>query len=148
MLTKKKLILLLLLFGGKNVLAQIHPFYSATTGKYGYKNDKGTLVIEPKYDLAYGPNEGMAAFRLHGKYGYIDTSGREIVPPVYDNTWKYIGGFSAVEQKGKFGFIDKTGKLVVPLIYDDANNFHGSCCYKGKGHVKLYGKWKIITINP
>ena len=128
--------------------AQVVPFYSALNDKYGYKNTKGEVVISPKYDLAYNLDEGMAAVRLDGKYGYVDQNGKEVISPKYDNTWKFIWGFAAVKSGDKFGFVDQKGKEVIPLIYEDANNYHGSCCYKGMAHVKQDGKWKVIKIKP
>jgi hypothetical protein len=128
--------------------AQIVPFYSATNNKYGYKDEQGKLIVEPKYDLAYSLNEGMAAVRLNGKYGYVDQKGREIIPPKYDHTWKFIGGYAAVKLDDKYGFIDQSGKEIIPLIYEEAYNHHGTCCYKGMAHVKEDGKWKIIKIVP
>ena len=126
--------------------AQVVPFYSAVNDKYGYKNEKGEVVIAPKYDLAYNLDEGMAAVKLDGKYGYVNKSGEEIISPKYDNTWKFIGGFAAVKLENKIGFIDLTGKEVIPPIYDAGYNYHGACCYKGLAHVKQLGKWKVIKI--
>jgi len=126
---------------------QIVPFYSTTNDKYGYKDASGKVIIAPKYDLAYSPEEGMATVRLNGKYGYVNQFGKEIISPKYDNTWKFIGGYAAVRLGGKYGFIDQNGKEVVPVIYEDANNYHGACCYKGVAHVKQNGKWKILRIN-
>ncbi len=139
-------ILLFTLLFGMMLKAQIVPFYSTINDKYGYIDEKGQVIVKPKYDLAYNLNEGMAAFRINGKYGYIDQKGIEIIPPKYDQTWKFIGGYAAVRLDEKYGFVDKTGKEVIPLIYEDANNYHGTCCYKGEAHVKQNGKWKIIKI--
>jgi hypothetical protein len=127
--------------------ARIIPFYSATNDRYGYKDEKGKVIIEPKYELAYTLDEGMAAVRLNGKFGYVDQKGREIIPPKYDHTWKFIGGYAAVKLDDKYGFVDKTGKEIIPLIYEEAYNHHGTCCYKGMAHVKENGKWKIIEIG-
>ena len=126
---------------------QIVPFYSPTNDKYGYKDGSGKVIIAPKDDLAYSPEEGLAAVRLNGKYGYVNQNGKEIISPKYDNTWKFIGGFAAVRLEGRYGFIDQHGNEVVPIIYEDANNYHGACCYKGVAHVKQNGKWKILRIN-
>lgn len=143
----KIIYLVFIIFCGQMLKAQVIPFYSANNDKYGYKNDKGKVIVEPKYDLAYNFDEGMAAFRINGKYGFIDEKGREVVPAKYDNTWRFIGGYAAVKLGDKYGFIDKTGKEVIVPIYEDANNYHGTCCYKGQAHVKLNGKWKIISID-
>jgi hypothetical protein len=145
----KRLILLMLALIGADILeAQVVPFYSAANDRYGYKNEKGMVVTEPKYELAYPLEEGMAAVRMNGLYGYVDKFGREVVAPKYANTWKFIGGYAAVKLGDKYGFIDKEGKEVVLPIYEDAYNHHGTCCYKGMAHVKENGKWKIIQIPP
>ena len=143
----KIVLLILTMICATMLKAQVVPFYSATNDKYGYKDDKGKAVIAPKYDLAYGLEEGMAAVRLNGKYGYVDQNGNEIIHPKYDLTWKFIGGYAAVKLGDKYGFIDKSGREVIPLIYENAYNYHGTCCYKGQAHVKLNGKWKMIEIN-
>lgn len=142
----KHILLMLLMLSGLALKAQVIPFYSAASNKYGYKDAKGKVVIEPKFDLAYSPEEGMAAVRLNGKYGYIDQNGKEVITPKYDSTWKFIGGYAAVKINDRYGFIDKLGKEVIAPIYENAYNYHGACCYKGVAHVKLNGKWKIITI--
>ena len=143
----KAFILVFILFCSSAVQAQLTPFYSGISNKYGYKNSEGKEVVTPKYDLAYGFTEGMAAVRLNGKYGYINEIGKEVISPKYDFTWKFIGGYAAVKLAGKTGFIDPSGKEVVAPIYEEANNYHGACCYKGMAHVKENGKWKIIALK-
>ena len=142
---RSTIFLLLILFSitGK---AQLIPFYSGVSEKYGYKDANGKEVVAPRFDLAYPLTEGMAAVRLDGKYGYLDASGKEVVALKYDFTWHFIGGYAAVKFNGRYGFIDKTGKEVVAPIYEDANNFHGNCCYKGMAHVRDKGQWKIIKL--
>ena len=143
----KAFILVFVLYCSIEVQAQLVPFYSGTTNKYGHKNGEGKEVVVPKYDLAYGFTEGLAAVRLNGKYGYINETGKEVVAPRYDFTWKFIGGYAAVRLNGKTGFIDGSGKEIVAPIYEEANNYHGACCYKGMAHVKENGKWKIIALK-
>ena len=146
---KMKKFLLISILGLTTICkAQVVPFYSAANDKYGYKNEKGEVVIAPKYDLAYTLDEGMAAVRFNGKYGFVDKNGKEIVSPKYENTWKFIGGFAAVKSGGKYGFINLKGKEVIPPIYEEGYNYHGACCYKGLAHVKLNGRWKVIKIAP
>lgn len=142
----KKLLLLLGILISFAAQAQLTPFFSGDNNKYGYKDEKGTVKVSPRYDLAYPLVDGMAAVKSGGKYGYINAAGKEIVAPKYDFTWHFIGGCAAVKLGNQFGFIDKTGKEVIPPKYEEANNFHGECCYKGMGHVKENGKWKIIKL--
>ncbi len=141
------LLLLELLLSASLSEAQVAPFYDAATNLYGYKDPKGSVVISPKYELAYSLNEGFAAFKQQGKYGYVDQNGKVVVAAKYDDTWKFIGGYAAVRLAGKYGFINVKGEEVAPLIYERGYNYHGACCYKGQAHVKENGKWKIITLG-
>ena len=143
---KKLLILFSFAFSASLLYATLTPYYSATDRKYGYKNEQGDVVVPPRYDLAYEFNEGLAAVRVNRLYGYIDEQGREVVVPTYDRTWKFIGGAAAVEKDGKYGFIGKRGEVLLPLVYDRAYNYHGTCCYKGKAHVKENGRWTIVDL--
>ena len=141
-----KLVLLIIVLGSSSAFAQLTPFYSDISNKYGFRNTLGEEVVAPAFDLAYAFSEGLAAVRINGKYGYLNVTGKLVVPPKYDFTWRFIGGFAAVKLGDKFGFIDTTGKEVVPPCYEDANNYHGNCCYKGMAHVKERGQWKIIKL--
>lgn len=141
-----QILMLLAVLNSKEVFAQLMPFFSEESGKYGYKDKGGKVIVEPVYDLAYSFEEGMATVRLNGKYGYLDNRGMVVVPLKYDFSWHFIGGYAAVKQGDKYGFVNKDGKEVVPLVYEDANNYHGKCCYKGMAHVKQNGKWKIIKL--
>ena len=72
-----KLFFLIILLSFSMILkAQVNPFYSATNDKYGYKDANGKVIIEPKYDLAYSVDEGMAAVKFNGKYGYVSQDGK------------------------------------------------------------------------
>lgn len=44
-------------------------------GAYGYIDENGTLVIEPKYDMAYPFKNGKALVSLLGKWMLIDMQG-------------------------------------------------------------------------
>lgn len=143
----KCLLVLVTICGSIATKAQLIPYYSSVTEKYGYKDTHGKEVVPAVYELAYPFSDGMAAVRLMGKYGYLDEAGKVVVPPKYDFTWKFIGGYATVKLQDKFGFIDKMGREVVPLVYEDANNFHGACCYKLMAHVREKGKWKILRLK-
>ncbi len=56
----------------------------ADSGKYGYKNEAGEVVIEARYDEADPFEGGYAIVMSGGKYGVINTSGNCVVDCVYD----------------------------------------------------------------
>ena len=47
---------------------------------WGYLNAEGTMVIPPRFDEAYGFDQGVAAVVQDGVAGYIDTDGRRVWP--------------------------------------------------------------------
>lgn len=53
-------------------------------GKYGYKNKKGELVVDCKYDDATEQNEyGYCAVKKDGKWGCLKSDGSVVVEPCY-----------------------------------------------------------------
>lgn len=92
-------------------------------GYYGLQDEKGNIVVYPKYTDIQPFDEyrtGWAMVEIFGFKGFVDSSGKEVVSPQYDDIGKfgrYRDGCALV-QKGKFyGFIDTTGKEVVPVKF-------------------------------
>ncbi len=141
---------ILLLFTTTALQAQeLTPFQDANE-KYGFKDAKGNIVVQPKYDDVDGFFEDMAAVNVGGtsyalphggsyvrggKWGFIDKTGKETIKPQYDNVYGFSEGMASVNvgaklnsttmamTGGKWGFIDKTGRVVVEPKYDNAGSF-------------------------
>ena len=66
-------------------------------GKWGYKNTKGTIVVDAIYDMATELNEyGFAGIKQNGKWGVINSKGEVIVEPSYELEWdepEFIGPY-------------------------------------------------------
>jgi hypothetical protein len=110
----------------------------------GYLNDKGEIVIPPKFELF--PNyQDKGAFssknavvKLKGKFGMIDLNGKFAIPNVYAD----LGAFSSriAFSKGKgWGFIDPAGKEVLKPAYDYAESF-----LQGHAIIELAGQQGVI----
>jgi hypothetical protein len=58
--------------------AAVHPVVQG--GKVGLIDDRGVMVVPPKYDYA---NRGgtLLPVRVGSKWGYVDAHGREVIPP-------------------------------------------------------------------
>ncbi len=121
----------LLLFIGWFYLPQIFnaqkliPFYNPDIG-YGFKDEKGKQIIEPKYEEVLHFVNGFAAVKLNDKWGFINSSGKIVIDCKYENSpsdfSKY--GFARVYQND-FGylFIDTTGSPTnFSRIYDTIQN--------------------------
>lgn len=89
-------------------------------GKQGYLNEKGEVIIEPKFDLAFYFSEGRAIIaKIEGydeynspiyKYGYIDTKGELTIPCRYEQAYAFSEGLAETLVKDSILFIDKNGK--------------------------------------
>ena len=104
-------------------LASYEPYRSdgSKSGKYGYIDTTGAVVIRPEYDAAYSFLNGLARVQKDGKYGLVDKTGKVIVPIEYDKIERISDEFgnklAKVGKGSKYGLVDKTGKVVVPIEY-------------------------------
>jgi hypothetical protein len=48
------------------------------SGRWGYIDANGKLVIQPQFDDAIGFPDGLAGVKSHGEWGYIDKTGRTV----------------------------------------------------------------------
>jgi hypothetical protein len=95
-------------------------------GTYGFINQKGEMVIAPRFDprkegdapIIAGTSrfsEGLACVRLVSEYGYIDKKGDFAIPPQFTFAQEFSEGLAWVAMRGKMGWIDNTGRWVVVL---------------------------------
>ena len=82
----------------------------------------GKVVIDFKYDWAFGFKEGLSEVRLGEKSGYIDKTGKMVISPKYDKTDGFKNGVARVKLDGKFGFINRHGKEVIKPVHDYISN--------------------------
>ena len=128
------------------------------SGKYGFINKRGDVIIRPLFDTAYRFNEGLAKVCIDDKCGFVDKNGKMAIKPwldaeenFFEFDWNSFSlGLAKVSVDGKFGFMDRAGKLVVPAIYDDALTFEDDITYvtyvrKGdtQGFINQTGKMVI-----
>ncbi|WP_371363230.1 hypothetical protein SRRS_41730 [Sporomusa rhizae] len=109
-------------------------------GKFGAINEKGEIVLAPKYD--YGSitfSEQLAAVSVNGKYGFVSNKDQLVIAPEFDKALPFHEGLAAVAVQGKFGFIDATGRFVIKPQYETAGSFS-----EGLAQVSLGGKVGFI----
>jgi len=107
-------------------------------GKWGYKNEKGELVIAAQYkSIGKQFSEGLASVMFDNfKCGYINTRGELVIPATFDGAGTFSDGLAAIsledqrhwdpgreQYKRHYGFIDRTGKIVIPVKFQDAKDF-------------------------
>src|SRR5690606_25912279 len=119
----------------KQTLPLLYPFKNPETGKWGFKDSTGNIIIQPGYDYAHEFSEGLADVRkgdvINGKWGFINSKNETVIPLTYSYVGSFSQGKAAVRLNGKMGYINPDGEVVIPLEYDFANNFKN-----GKAEVK------------
>ena len=127
----------------------------AKTGKFGYVNPKGKVIIPYKYDKARDFNGSLAKVKLDGKYGYIDTTGQERIPIKYDEAEDFSRSLAKVKLNGKYGYIDMTGQELITIKYEHIGEFHDvpympdsvNNVSSSMAKVKLSGKYGFIDLT-
>jgi hypothetical protein len=92
-------------------------------GKFGFINQKGDVIIPPKFRDLGTFVDGLAPARLDGTFGFINTEGVFVIPPIFDYATDFSEGFAKVWQNGKLYFINKEGQKLWNLDIKDATNF-------------------------
>ena len=109
-------------------------------GKYGYINENGEVVIEPKYDYAGEFSRGLADVNIGGKDGYINKEGAIVVEPKYDEACVFYEDIARIKDDGKYGYINRKGMIVVEPKYDEADYEFS----EGLARIKVDGKYGYI----
>lgn len=102
------------------------------TGKWGYTDESGTVIIKPEFDRAWPFHDGLALVRLRGKPGYINGTGKLVIQPKVDEAQSFSEGMAAVRIGKKWGFINKQGKVAIRPQFD-----HAGCFTKGRAPVTI-----------
>ena len=115
-------------------------FKFCRNGKWGYKNQKGAVVIQPAFDEAFQFSEGFACVEKDSKLGFIDKDGNLVIDYIYDCANSFSDGLACVTKEDKTGYIDYTGNYVFEPIYEKGTPFKD-----GKAMIKQDGKWGVLS---
>ena len=90
---------------------------------WGYIDNSGKTVIEPKFLNAGRFTEGLAPVRLNGTYGYIDSTGKFSIAPMFDLALPFEEGIAKVFLDGKPFFIGKNGNILFDHRFKGISSF-------------------------
>ena len=111
-------------------------------GKWGYKDYKGNVLIQPVYQEAFAFSEGLACVEKDEKIGFINEKGEIVIDYQYDTATSFSEGLAAVTLEEKTGYIDKEGNWVIKPLYDIATPF-----VEDKAIVMLDKRWGVLSKN-
>jgi len=133
-------------FGGKEFDSALLPKDGLAavelSGKWGFIDLSGKVVVPLIYDHVYPFSDGLAIVKINGRHGAINQSGEVIVPYIYDYVTTFSNGLAMVELNRKYGMINKSGKIVTPIIYDYIYPFSD-----GLAKIKLKNVYGLIDIS-
>ena len=110
------------------------------SGKWGYSDGAGKIVIKPQFDLVFEFSEDMAVVQKNEKWGYIDKTGKLVISPQFDYAFPFSEGLAEIRINSNYGYIDKTGKFIISPQLDGAYEFA-----EGLAPVEIDSKWGYIS---
>lgn len=118
---------------------------------WGYANEKGEVVIKPKFQMAFPFSEGLAAVRNYdGKWGYINTEGKYVIEPKFRMTYGFSSGLAAVrDENDKWGYINTKGEFEIEPKFSEAEKFVDGIAVvsNGGGHYCINTKGEKIELG-
>lgn len=97
------------------------PLFPAPGGTaWGFINNRGKIVIAPRFEAALSYSEGLAAVKRGGRWGYIDRNGAEVIPVRYRTAQSFRNGVAIVDTglpDHPMGLIDTSGSWVTPPLF-------------------------------
>src|SRR5574344_135538 len=115
----------------------------SSSGRYGFIDTTGKVVISTKYLNAYDFSNGIAAVQTRGGWMYINRDGKSLSQQKFDEVDRSFScKRSWVKIDGKYGYIDINCAVVIPVVYDEAGPFS-----EDVAAVKVNGKWGTIDLS-
>ncbi|MBN1629289.1 MAG: WG repeat-containing protein [Thermoleophilia bacterium] len=132
----------------------LHPIYES--GKGGYIDESGAVVIEPLFEEVGRFSDGLAAVILNGEEGFIDAGGAVVVHPPEDAAVRplyasFSEGLAALQSTTEdvYGYIDTTGAWVVEPRFEEAGPFsEGRACVVINGRYGYVDGSGALVVEP
>lgn len=118
--------------------------HEGDNGKWGYVDEAGNSVIEPKFEYAWNfTDDGIGLVAMNGQLGYINHEGVYIIDPQYYEASDFYYGNAIVQKNDEWMVIDTDGRKVfgIPLVglsdydMDDRSSF---MLWNSKGNACTY----------
>ncbi|MBP7751307.1 MAG: WG repeat-containing protein, partial [Planctomycetes bacterium] len=122
---------------------ELYPFRTAS-GKNGFIDENGRIVIEAKFDNVRGFFDGLAKVKTDAGWSFIDRTGKTILEEPADWFCGFFSeGFCCFRRRSMsrelWGFCDRTGAVVIEPRFAEVSAF-----YEGLAAVKLHNNWGYV----
>lgn len=88
--------------------------YNQKTKKFGLIDDKGSWILQPKYnDVSFFSS--IIAVQVTDKWEFINISGQRLNLGIYDRAESFQNGIALVFRDGMIGLINSKGDVIVPI---------------------------------
>ena len=116
--------------------------YKASKVIEGLIDDKGTLILEAKYDAVDVLTSSCVAVEKDEKYGLFNMQGKQILEFQYDRFRSISNSLISVKKDDKYALLNGEGKEISEFIYDDVG-------YENQGlvSVKADGKYGFVNLE-
>lgn len=113
--------------------------YLIDTGKFGYINKSGEIVINPVYDYAEPFRESLALVKLNDKLFFINTKGEKVISVNYQYVSSFNEGLALFKENNLYGYINQKGEVAIQPTYRIAFPFSDGLARVVIGDSNLYG---------
>ena len=116
--------------------------FKANNGRYGYLNQQGQVVIEPKYIKATDFKDGTAiAFVRYDQSGVLDTAGQWVVPALYNRIHSHQYDRTLVRRMGQgYQYLSKGSQQFNTPLYANAHAYYRQVALVQQGRY-----WGLIN---
>ncbi|OFZ20423.1 MAG: hypothetical protein A3D92_14730 [Bacteroidetes bacterium RIFCSPHIGHO2_02_FULL_44_7] len=120
-----------------------------SSGKYGYLNGKGEVIIKPEFEELSEYKGDYAIGKIDAKYYIVDRAGvKTEIKATADHVNYLTNGYAPFRWKKQFGYVDVSGKVVIEATYKKVGYFEGERAWamnaSGKlGIIDTKGNWLV-----
>lgn len=102
------------------------PFMDHESGKYGFIDKSGKVIVEPLYSMVMYSCEGILRVRAEDKlYGYFKVDGTPLTDCIFTSATTFSGGTALVRTEEGYYHINNKGEAITEERFNIATNFSG-----------------------
>jgi hypothetical protein len=105
------------------------PLFPVPQGStWGFIDNRGKIVIAPRFEAALPFSEGLAAVKREGRWGYIDRNGAEVIPIRYQQAQSFRNGVAIVDTglpDHPVGLINTSGSWATQPLFRSLSSADG-----------------------